>query len=635
MLLRRGANPNFEHVIVFEGDLFRTTPLGLASGHGHAEAMRVLLKSSANIKFPLGVDGFIPHLVPAVSNCHVESVRLLLSAGAHIEAANNFRLKSDNRETTLIERAQVQQGMSIYRMLFDAGDSVSSFAMQNFLSLQVMWHWKHKNSNELLEVLALAKQSGLFINGIECDSVERFLQSMLQKNSCDVPRLLRLAGAPVSGRQAPLNLDIPTVTLLDHLGVLSSILSTNGHMILINAILAEDENLMLRFTERIWILQMFSSNAGLLCHQSELSTIVWQACVTSDVSLVQELIGTLKSRFSAPTAMAIAVRAKKDALMYLLLEAGFSPKGLVTWPSSNIIPEEVEDTTDWWNLPTAMPQSSLLEVLTKIGNFSLLKAVLEKAPWTPIEIGCALLASIRCNNMQIVVYLLNAGVAISNDAVIAAIELQDISLVRRLIATGINLNTSSDDLDWTYTPLQQAVKSNNMDLVKLILEAGADVNEPPAPVNGATALQLATKSGNMDLTKIILEAGADPNDKPAGINGADALQIAATNGFIGIARQLLDQGATIYKPNLGDDHKSALVLAAENGRLDMIQLLVFEGNVAQGPLQRQVIRAVAAAEERGHYSAARFLKGKVQWQNLHTGIVSSNVPAKMVQSGGH
>ncbi|KAJ5083544.1 hypothetical protein N7456_012971 [Penicillium angulare] len=615
--------------------------------------MHILLKSSAKIDFPLGVDGVIPHLVPAVSNCHVESVRLLLSAGADVEAANNFRFKSDTRGTTLIERAQVQQGMTIYRMLIDAGTTVGPFALQNFLSLQIIWHWKYQHASELLEVLALAKQSRLYINGIECDSVESFLQSMLQQDSCDVPRLLRLAGAPVSGRQAPLKFDTPTVILLDHLGMLSNVLSTNGQMILINAILEEDERLIRLLLPRVsidhaiepsrkkepWLTAsppifphckspldaaLYRKNLDLAdiliqrgapVSEIELGTIVWQACVTSDGSLVQKFIEILKSRFSAPTAMAIALQTKQDALVYLLMDSGFSPKGPVIWPSSNIVPGGVEGTTDWWNHLTVMPQSSLLEVLATIGNCSLLKAVLEKAPWTPTEMGCALAASIRCNNTQIVVDLLNAGAAISNDAFIAAIKLQDVSLVRKLISAGINLNTISDGVDWKYTPLQQAVKSNNIDLVKLILEAGAGVNEPPASVYGATALQLATKSGNMDLIKILLDAGADPNGKPAGINGADALQIAATKGFIGIARQLLDQGATVHKPNFGDDNKSALVLAAENGRLDMIQLLLCEGNIAQGPIQRQIIRAAAAAEERGHYSAATFLKGNCRWQN--------------------
>ena len=45
--------------------------------------------------------------------------------------------------------------------------------------------------------------------------------------------------------------------------------------------------------------------------------------------------------------------------------------------------------------------------------------------------------------------------------------------------------------------------------VKLLLDAGADVNEPA--VNGRTALMHAARDGNVNSVKLLIEAGADVN----------------------------------------------------------------------------------------------------------------------------
>jgi ankyrin repeat protein len=75
-----------------------------------------------------------------------------------------------------------------------------------------------------------------------------------------------------------------------------------------------------------------------------------------------------------------------------------------------------------------------------------------------------------------------------------------------------------------FTPLFFAAREGKTDVVKLLLKAGADVNErmqpksrpyrPPA--RGTSPLVLAVENGHFELAKVLLEAGADPNDERTG-----------------------------------------------------------------------------------------------------------------------
>lgn len=55
----------------------------------------------------------------------------------------------------------------------------------------------------------------------------------------------------------------------------------------------------------------------------------------------------------------------------------------------------------------------------------------------------------------------------------------------------------------------RAIAYDRIDVVKLILDAGADVNEVAA--NDSTALLTAAKKGNVGVVDILLKSGANVN----------------------------------------------------------------------------------------------------------------------------
>jgi ankyrin repeat protein len=118
--------------------------------------------------------------------------------------------------------------------------------------------------------------------------------------------------------------------------------------------------------------------------------------------------------------------------------------------------------------------------------------------------------------------------------------------VRRLIEKGANVHAMDKH---GFTPLLSVLMyvspnmpSNYKEVIKLLLDAGADINQqigiPKKPVNytlevdpgfkGSTALFFAIYSRNKFLVKFLLEHGADPSIKNAG--GKTALDFAKELG---------------------------------------------------------------------------------------------------------
>lgn len=189
---------------------------------------------------------------------------------------------------------------------------------------------------------------------------------------------------------------------------------------------------------------------------------------------------------------------------------------------------------------------------------------------------------------------------------------------------------------WSPTALQLAVAAEDRDIdrVKFLLEVGGNVNAAPPwgigpyqfrdigattlspdrrPIKNFTALQHAANTGDGDLVKLLIDHGADVNAAAAPISGATALQLAAARGDNGILRYLIHLGAAIDSPGARFCGRTALEGAAEHGRVDTVSLLLSEGCQITGAGRHQYIRAVAFAQKEGHNTLARLLQSKGGW----------------------
>jgi ankyrin repeat protein len=137
------------------------------------------------------------------------------------------------------------------------------------------------------------------------------------------------------------------------------------------------------------------------------------------------------------------------------------------------------------------------------------------------------------------------------------------AVVEQLIAKGANVNARGTR---GQTALMWAVAQEHTDVAKVLLLHGADIHAksnvwsemmavPPhgylpnnrmIPHGGDTALMFAARAGHLESAKLLVEAGANVNDTDAW--GVSATALAAHSDFVELVEFLLDKGANPNAP---------------------------------------------------------------------------------------
>ena len=92
------------------------------------------------------------------------------------------------------------------------------------------------------------------------------------------------------------------------------------------------------------------------------------------------------------------------------------------------------------------------------------------------------------------------------------------------------------------SPLAEAVRVANAELVGMLLEAGADANV--ANEDGQTALMLAARTGNVAVAKLLVQHGADVNRRER-YRDQSAVMWAAAEGHADMVAFLVSKGADL------------------------------------------------------------------------------------------
>ena len=128
----------------------------------------------------------------------------------------------------------------------------------------------------------------------------------------------------------------------------------------------------------------------------------------------------------------------------------------------------------------------------------------------------------------------------------------------------------------TVTPLGRAAKSGDIKQVEALLSKGANVNEVMIP--GLSPLHEAVfNDAPLDIVRLLLDKGADVNKKSCGdgwatnCNCSTPLYIAACKGNVNIVKLLLDYGADVSLVHY--DKKTPLIIAQEQGLTAVVRIL--------------------------------------------------------------
>lgn len=124
-------------------------------------------------------------------------------------------------------------------------------------------------------------------------------------------------------------------------------------------------------------------------------------------------------------------------------------------------------------------------------------------------------------------------------------------------------------------------------MLKYLLGAGAKVNE--TRYGYPSALATAAKANHIDIVKFLVESGAELSNKNSVrsifvhllcvligvvVQSHTALMCAAENGFVELVKYLLDSGADTKDVS---HRRNALMLAASQGHSDVVEILLAAG----------------------------------------------------------
>ncbi|XP_050294137.1 ankyrin repeat and KH domain-containing protein 1-like isoform X2 [Anthonomus grandis grandis] len=201
------------------------------------------------------------------------------------------------------------------------------------------------------------------------------------------------------------------------------------------------------------------------------------------------------------------------------------------------------------------------------------------------------------------------------------------------VLLAMHANVEDRGIKGECTPLMEAASAGHLDIVRLLVHHGADVNAQST--SGNTPLMYACAGGHTEVSileevvKFLLENGANVEDHNE--NGHTPLMEAASAGHVALAKILLMHGAGI-NTHSNEFKESALTLACYKGHLDMVRFLL-EAGADQEHKTDEMHTALMEASMDGHVEVARLLLDSGAQVNMPTDSFES--PLTLAACGGH
>jgi hypothetical protein len=191
-----------------------------------------------------------------------------------------------------------------------------------------------------------------------------------------------------------------------------------------------------------------------------------------------------------------------------------------------------------------------------------------------------------------------AGLPVSDERLLLAIESDDLREVRAALAEGASLQAP---LAPGPPALFHAAPWASAQLVAELIRGGANVNDVDDFY--VTPLGRAASFGRYESVQVLLKAGADPNGNAK--SEFKPLNFAAQEGHCAVIELLLDAGADVDARGIGG--RTALMAAACNGQMEAAKVLVARG--ADVTASGSDGADAAALAEPDYPQLAKFLRG--------------------------
>ncbi|KAL1505978.1 hypothetical protein ABEB36_005419 [Hypothenemus hampei] len=142
------------------------------------------------------------------------------------------------------------------------------------------------------------------------------------------------------------------------------------------------------------------------------------------------------------------------------------------------------------------------------------------------------------------------------------------------------------------TPLMEAASGGYVEVGRVLLDKGADVNATPVPSSRDTALTIAADKGHVKFVELLLDRGAQVEVKNK--KGNSPLWLAANGGHLPVIEMLYAHNADIDSQ---DNRKvSCLMAAFRKGHVRVVKWMVH--HVTQFPSDQEMMRYIATISDK-------------------------------------
>jgi uncharacterized protein len=142
-------------------------------------------------------------------------------------------------------------------------------------------------------------------------------------------------------------------------------------------------------------------------------------------------------------------------------------------------------------------------------------------------------------------------------------------LLKELVAHNLDLNRPFNSFGESL--LTQAIRYNQVPIVKYLLEKGIDVNLPDG--SGISSFIMACGGASTEVLQMLINTGGNLQDKR--YSGHTPVFRAAQSGRVDLIDLLAKHGADIDEPD--NLRKTPLIIAAQAGRLEVVKWLLDHG----------------------------------------------------------
>jgi len=170
-----------------------------------------------------------------------------------------------------------------------------------------------------------------------------------------------------------------------------------------------------------------------------------------------------------------------------------------------------------------------------------------------------------------------------------------------LVLAGTHHRVSAETYKNDCEALLHAVKNNNTKRVKALLQSTSPdciyrSSDPRTP------LVMAARKGNLEIAKLLIDAGSNVNKYASG--DETPLMAAASSGNLSLVHFLIEKGASVDKRLSGNG--TALLIAAKHGSPEIVSLLISKGAKIDDAIQGNGTPLICAVRNE-HYEVAKIL----------------------------